>query len=348
MAKKKATADPQAPVPAEESHPVRFDEILGHGAKVAHLRRAIAAGVLPHTLLLTGPAHVGKASVARAVAASLQCESPVEGSACGDCGPCRKCRRGLHPDVRLVTFELNDKGKLRTEIVVDQVRRDVADPLALPPYEGRRLVFLIDPADALNVNAQNALLKSLEEPPAYGQFLLVAANAAGLLPTVRSRCQEVALGPLPAGQMAKVLDRAGVPEERRAAALAMAGGAPGRVLGGSADSVSALRPDLCRLLAEGLDLRAYVDLAPVLEKLAKEKPLEVTGLAASLVRDALRVELGEAPRFHADLAQELHAAVRARGRRGLALLAERLVESPPQLARNVNFKLLLERLFLAP
>jgi DNA polymerase-3 subunit delta' len=347
MAKTKIPAESQA-APAEESFPVRFEEIFGHGARIRLLRRSLAAGLLPQTLLLTGPPHVGKASVARAVSAALECDSPVEGSACGSCVPCRKCRRGLHPDVRLLTFELNEKGKLRGEIVVEQIRRDVTEPLALPPYEGRRLVFLVDPAEALNVNAQNALLKALEEAPPYAQFLLVASNASGLLPTVRSRCQEVALGPLPAAEMAAVMDRAGISREKRGAALAMAGGAPGRLLGGPADSLSALRPALCSLLAQGLELPAYPDLSPLVDKLAKEKPREVTGLCASLVRDALRVDLGQPPRFHADLTDVLRAAAKARGRDGLGRLAQRLAEAPEQLDRNVNFKLFLERLFLVP
>ncbi|MGC8722251.1 MAG: ATP-binding protein [Acidobacteriota bacterium] len=345
MARRKSSPEPTPP--AEADYPVCFDELLGHAAQVRFLVKALGRGVLPQTLLFTGPKGIGKATLARMVAAALQCDAPVHG-ACGHCGPCRKVRRGIHPDVRWVGLETRDGGAKRTQIVVDQIREQVLAPLSLPPYEGRRLVILIDPADALNPNAQNALLKSLEEPPAFGQFILVTSNPAALLPTVRSRSHALTLGPLPPGDMIPLLDRLSVPPADRPSALAFACGAPGRLLSAGPGWKDDRRDLLLRLLEEGLDASVYPDLAPLLERLAKEDAGEVCALAAGLIRDALRVAHGRSALVNADAGQPLARAARRRGVNGLQRVAERLAEAPQHLARNVNPRLLLERLFLVP
>lgn len=345
MAKKKKEA---IEVPAQDIHvPIRFEELVGHGAQVHFIGRSLERGVLPQSLLLTGPGAVGKHTLARMIGAALECESPGPG-ACGACGPCRKAARMIHPDLREITFGLTDSGTLRKELVVDQVRDDVLEPMSLPPYEGKKLVFIIDPADALNVNAQNALLKSLEEPPSYVQFLLVTSNPAGLLPTIRSRCQDMALQPVPGDEMEKALLTRGVPDDERELALAMAGGCPGLLEAYKNEALLAFRSEIVALAEKGLDASAFPDLNPALEALAKEPPRAVVGLALSLTRDAIRVGLGLEPRIHRDQKAAFASACKARGLGGLQRLADRLAEAPSQLNRNINPRLLLDRLFLVP
>ena len=344
MAKKREEEEGTAP----REFPVRFEELLGHDAQVRFLRRAIQKHVLPQALLLTGPAGVGKTTLALMVAAAMECEGGA-GSACGSCGPCRKVARGLHPDVKLVGPEgVTKTGRERTEVLIDQVRTRILDPLELPPYEGRKLVFVIEPAEALNEESQNALLKSLEEPPRFAQFLLVSSNPVGLLPTVRSRCHEMALSPVPEEAMRDALRTSGIPESEWGLAAASSAGAPGRLMTFDRKASEFRRNTLLTLLKDGLDLAAYPDLAPALEKLAKENPREVCSSAMALTRDAIRATRGARLRLHADVTDSLREAAKKRGPDGLQRLASRLTEAPSQLAHNVNPRLLWEWVFLVP
>ena len=109
---------------------------------------------------------------------------------CGVCRNCRKVRKGIHPDVITIGLPLDDKGKPKKEIQVEQIRDMISDAYILP-NEAERKVYIIENADCMNINAQNAALKLLEEPPAGVVILLCAVNTGQLLPTVRSRCSEV-------------------------------------------------------------------------------------------------------------------------------------------------------------
>ena len=145
---------------------------------------------LPHALMLRGPAGTGKAHFALALAQLLLCEKPVASAACGRCKACHLIRAGSHPDLMLV--EPEEAGKA---IKVDQVRQLVEFVGKKSQFSGYRAV-VISPAEAMNVNASNALLKSLEEPGEKTLLTLVSHQVSGVLPTIRSRCQVVEF-PLP-------------------------------------------------------------------------------------------------------------------------------------------------------
>lgn len=346
MAKRTAKGtrtEPEAWVEAEP-RAVRFEELAGHGGALKVLRRALEAGALPQAVILSGPEGVGKHTLAVMAAAALQCEAGRDG-ACGTCGPCRKVARRLHPDVREVGLEASDtSGKQRTQIVLAQIQAAILEPLSLAPYEGRRLVFIVDPAEAMNPSVQNALLKPLEEPPPYAQFFLVTANPSGLLPTIRSRCQEMVLHPVSTETLAAFARSRGMGAD--AGSLAAAGGCPGRLADASAEETLALRAVLLALMTAGLDSGSYPDLAPGLEALAKKPPRQVLSLATGMLRDTIRVGGGSPPLIHADAEGPLRAAAEARGSEGLTLLGDRLAEAPSLLARNANARLLWERIYL--
>lgn len=139
-----------------------------------------------HACILSG----GDASALEEKAYAMAAEALCEGDEGGLCRHCRKVKARIHPDVTLMEREVNKEGRLRKELVVDQVRRMEADA-AILPNEAARKVYIIREAELLNNEAQNAFLKLLEEPPEWVLFLLCAKNAAALLPTVRSRCAQL-------------------------------------------------------------------------------------------------------------------------------------------------------------
>ena len=163
-------------------------------------RLAGKPGRLPHALLIHGRQGIGKVSFACGLAQSLLCESPSAGLACGRCAACGWFESSNHPDFRLIEpggltaaeEEEQGAGKGSARILIEQIR-ELADFINVSSHRGGPKVVLIQPAEALNVNAANALLKNLEEPPAGTLFLLVAHRIHFLLPTIRSRCQQIAL-----------------------------------------------------------------------------------------------------------------------------------------------------------
>src|SRR5437868_6828853 len=167
-----------------------FDSFIGNRKTVDRLVRKLHEGRFPHGLIFSGVEGLGKHTLALMIAKALNCtQSPPDGF-CDQCPNCRKINCGSHPDV--MTNSVEDEA---TQIKIAQIRR-IVEMLDLKPFEGRNKIFIIDPADLLNAEAANALLKGLEEPPANTFFILITVNVQELLLTVRSRCQVYNFTPL--------------------------------------------------------------------------------------------------------------------------------------------------------
>lgn len=193
---------------------------------------AARAGQLPHALLIRGPAGIGKRDFARGVAQGLLCEQPAAPlRACGQCQACHWFSNDAHPDFRSLQPEGAEAGdsdepvekKKKQDISIAQVRA-LADFINVSAHRNGSKVVLIAPAEAMNVNAANALLKSLEEPPPRTQFLLVSDRPQMLTATIRSRCQQLALRSPSVREAAQWLKAKGSAHPELA--LAQAGGAP--------------------------------------------------------------------------------------------------------------------------
>lgn len=349
-----------------------FRDILGHDRALALLRGALASGRLPHALLFHGPEGVGKATVARRLAMALLCEAGG-GEGCGRCSACLRVERGLHPGFLVVgrlpvrrsgaglagpetaedgeVAEAGDEAVvLRKEILVGQIR-EMGEHAALAPREGRGRLFLVDPADRMSPAAQNALLKTLEEPAGRSVFVLVTARPRLLLPTIRSRCVAVAFAPLRAGELADALARRGIPGEEARARAELAGGRPGLALRLDVGAVLERRETALRALEALAGSRKAAgrlpSLAADLAGSSEEELLERLEVAAGLLREAARACIAPGERaLHAD-AERLAAMGRKIGPERAYEIVRSIDRLREQLRFNVNRTLVAEAVLAA-
>jgi DNA polymerase-3 subunit delta' len=253
-----------------------------------------ANGTLPHALLLCGPAGLGKRALTEAFVRARLCESPREGNACGSCRTCKLLAAGTHPDRMLLTLEPNPKtGVMRKEIVVDQIRA-LSSRLAMASQLGGWQIAVIDPADAMNAPAQNALLKTLEEPGASSLIVLVADQPWRLSATIRSRCQRLDFVVPSQDEALAWLSMRGV--ESAEAVLAAAGGNPGQAWLLAEQGGMRRRQDVARDLLALAAGRAHA--REVGKTWAGDEPGQRLAQAARLLEGALRARAeGRKARF---------------------------------------------------
>lgn len=253
-----------------------------------------ANGTLPHALLLSAPAGLGKRALAEMFVRARLCETPRDGRACGACRACKLLASGTHPDRVPVTLEPNPRtGVMRKEIVVDQIR-DLSARLAMASQRDGWQIAVIDPAQTMNVAAQNALLKTLEEPTDASLIVLVADQPWRLSATIRSRCQRIDIAVPQADAALAWLAARGI--DSADALLAAAGGNPGQAWllaerGGMQRRQEVAR-DLLALAAGRGDARA------IGKAWADDEPGQRLEQAARLLEGALRARAsGERARF---------------------------------------------------
>ena len=316
------------------------------------LSAAIARGSVPPTLLLSGPVGVGKYLVASATAAALNCNDQVrdvDGLAIDACGRCRSCDRidrGVHVDV--IAIEPDERASIKIDVI-----RDVLERTTFRPFEGRRRVVIIREADTLEPAAQNALLKSLEEPPPGTIFTLTTAVTGALLPTVRSRCMRLRFGRLTQAEVAEVLSRDHdlSPDNARALA-ALADGSVGAALHLDSADLTALREMAMQLLARAATgpaasrLQATMPIVTVGAKKDRErKDVKLTlRLVSSLLRDIelLNADADERLMANGALIDQLRRVARAyAGDRARASFAA-VDRGVAALERNAGTKVVMD------
>lgn len=258
---------------------------------------------LPHALLLTGEPGIGKLAFGRHLAKSLLCEAAQGSKPCEQCDACRWFEAGNHPDFRELAPAAEEEGdedgkakkKASAWISVDQVR-ELNDFVHLSAHRGGRRVTLIQPAEALNLASANALLKTLEEPPAGAMFILVSNQWRRLLPTIRSRCRRLALQVPARTEALAWLATQGLDDAE--AHLAEAGGAPLAAMERADAGVLAARRSFLAELAEPRKL----DPLALAERLDKQKieVARVTDWLARWLHDLARLGLAQSVRYYPD------------------------------------------------
>lgn len=322
-----------------------FREIAGHRRLLSLLSRAVARQSLTPSLILSGPEGVGKRLTAISIAQELNCLSQVNGGACGTCTVCSRIARGTHPDV--MTIEPGESGSIK----IDQVR-DAIERAVYRPFEGRRRVTIIDPADALDTPPQNALLKTLEEPLPASVFVLVTSRPDTLLPTVRSRCAHLRFGRLQVSEVATVLERSqGYSHTDALTAAAASDGSVRRALDLEADAFTDARSDAEGLLqAAGRDPRTRLEQAKGLLKGGGTPAAEREHLGArlmamtALVRDAGLVASGGDARLLANLDRRpvVDSMARTLGVDRIGRIFAAVTRAEDALERNVSPKVVAD------
>lgn len=281
---------PAPPVEPEVS-PRHAETLRGHDAALAAFHHAWTSGRLHHAWLIGGPAGIGKATLAFRLARWVLAGGPATDGALGlpaSHPVFRKVAIGSHPDLAVLERSENARtGRMRTEIVVDDVRA-LSHFLRLTPAEAGWRVAVVDPADDLNREAANALLKILEEPPPRALLLLVAHAPGRLLPTIRSRCRRLMLSPLAEAEVASLLGTLApeVPLPERRAAAAIARGSVGRALTMAGEGAGALKQALDRVM-DGLPEVDLVAAHALADSLGRPGAEENFALFMELLRDAV-------------------------------------------------------------
>jgi len=254
---------------------ITFDDVFGQPGAVEFLRRLCRADRLPHAMLFDGPVGVGKARCAAALAASFLCLKPRGDLPCGKCESCIVLPSGNHPDYHVIIKELiryyDKTGKSKATVhSIHSIRAELIEKAAHTSVMGRGKFFVIEQADLMSEDAQNSMLKTLEEPAGRAAIVLLSDAPYLLLPTVLSRCQVVRFALLDAALVARELKQRGIDAATAAEAAELSEGSLGGALSLISDGTLATARQLRERIEELFAGRAAADLSGFLSKSAAE------------------------------------------------------------------------------
>lgn len=336
-----------------------FQEIIGHEQIISHLKTAIALQKVSHAYIINGPASCGKMLLANAFAMTLQCETVQKKLDAGEeevltaamaepCMQCRSCRQAIgknQPDIIYLTHE-----KPNT-ISVDDVRKQINGDIGIKPYSSRYKIYIVDEAEKMNVQAQNALLKTIEEPPAYAVILLLTTNADAFLPTIRSRCVTLDCKPAKDAKVREFLmKQCQIPDYKADICVAFAQGNVGRamLLAGS-ERFNELKDFTLQILRRIGDIPDY-DILQELKPLNdfKEEIKDFFDLLLLWYRDVLLYKASgqEEQLIFQDQSFEIMQQAQKSTYAGLQNILEAIETAKRRIQANVNFELTLELLLM--
>lgn len=257
----------------------RFQDIYGNEAVISHLQTALRTGNVSHAYLISGAEGSGKNMLANAFAAALLCS---EGGTepCGKCKSCIQAESGNHPDIFHITHE-------KTVISVNDIREQLNSNVGIRPYSSEYKVFIVDEAELMNDAAQNALLKTLEEPPEYVVIILLSTSEEALLPTIRSRCILLNSRPLPKETVSRFLSKKySMPDYQADVAAAFSGGNLGRAIEYATSQEASEEREAVLEMLRRLDELTLVELSNAI-KVPADRRDEVLDLLLIWIRDVM-------------------------------------------------------------
>ena len=321
-----------------------FKDVVGHKDILIYISSAVENNRVSHAYILNGERGSGKKMLANLFAMTLLCETG-DNEPCGKCHSCKQAESGNHPDIIRVTHEKPNS------ISVDDIRTQVNNTVDIKPYQGPYKVYIIPQADMMTPQAQNAILKTIEEPPSYAVFLLLTENAETLLPTINSRCVMLKLRNIKDTLIKKYLmENLEIPDYKADMCTAFAQGNMGRaIMLANSDHFNEIREEAVQLLKHISEMELNEIVAAV--KNISVYKLEITDYLDIIMIWYRDVLLYKATKeidkvVFKDQLQSIKEQARKSSYEGIELILESLEKAKARLKANVNFDLVMELLFL--
>ena len=320
-----------------------FEDITGNEQIIKSIRSAVRNKMVSHAYIISGAEGSGKKLLASAFAKTLLCDANGD-RPCGACVSCRTFDGGNNPDMIYVY------PKKTKALSVDDVREQITSDVNIKPYSHSYKIYMIPKADTLTVQAQNALLKTLEEPPEYAVFILLAENTGAFLPTILSRCVLFDIKPLSNDSVKNYLAVKGLADEKTAYVYAeYAQGSIGKaIMFAESEEFSEMRGCVSAVLRD-IGILSYFELTEAAKRLETFKDLtDITDMIYMWYRDVFVYKITGKEEFIIE--KDLISAVKAEAGRvsydGLYRIPGLIMESKKHIKQNVNFVFALEMLFI--
>lgn len=320
-----------------------FSQIIGHASIINHLQNAILSGKVSHAYIFHGEEGMGKKTLATAFAKTLQC---IEGNinSCNKCKSCIQTDSGNNPDILWITHE-------KSSIGVDDIRRQINGDIQVKPYQSPYKIYIIDSADKMTENAQNALLKTIEEPPEYAVIILVASNIHHLLPTILSRCVLLNLKPVNK-QLIKefLMDKCKIPDYKAEISANFSGGNVGKAIKyGSSEEFENRKEDVFHILRYIDDMEIH-EIISGIKSISENKSSidEYIDIMTLWFRDVLMLKATSDPNLllFKEEYQTIRKQANIRSYDQIENIINSMEEAKIKLRANVNFDITIELMLL--
>lgn len=322
----------------------KFTDIIGQEQLKEHLQNAISMNKVSHAYIINGERSSGKEFIARIFAMTLQCEKG-ETEPCGECHSCKQAMSNNQPDIIYIGHE-----KPNT-IGVEDIRGQINNDIGIKPYSSPRKIYIMNEGEKMTVQAQNALLKTLEEPPEYAVILMLTTNVEALLPTILSRCVVLNMKPVPDAKVKKYLmEELGVPDYKANICVAFARGNIGKA------KLLASSEEFEKVKDEAITLVKYINDMEINEIVKAIKKITEYKFDVNDYLDILSVWYRDVLLYKAtkdinslifkDELQQIRRVADRSTYEGIETIVNALQQAKRRLEANVNFDLTMELLLL--
>lgn len=316
-----------------------FGQVIGHSEVIEHLQKGIQENKVSHAYILAGEKGSGKRLLADIFASTLQCE---KGSIqpCGTCKSCMQVEGGNQPDIIYVTHE-------KASLGVDDIRQQVNQDVAIKPYSSARKIYIIPDGEKMTEQAQNALLKTIEEPPEYAVFLLLTENSNTFLPTILSRCVTLQLKPVDAKLIKKFLmEKKQIPDYLAELSAAFSQGNVGKAIRyASSEEFIEMKKDTIHVLTHVDDMKNY-EIMQFIKKMAEKKGEVDDYLDLMLLwyRDVLMFKVTQDTNglLFVDEISNIRKQAQSKQYEGIEVIIQAIEKAKVRLKANVNFDTAME------